>query len=49
MTRLPDAGEVLASQKHLRGQVLNRHGAISWQPGGELVVQLLLRLDEPRS
>ncbi len=36
MPRLPDPG-----------QVLDRHGTISWQPGRELVVQLLLRLDEP--
>jgi len=49
MTRLPDPGELLASQKHLRGQLLDRHGAISWWPARELAAQLMLRLDEPHS
>lgn len=49
MTRLPDPGEVLASQKHLRDQLLDRYGAIGLRPGSELAAQLLLRLDEPHS
>lgn len=45
MTRLLNPGDVLASQKQLRGQLLDRQGAISWRPGRELAAQLLLRLE----
>lgn len=47
MTRFLDPSDVLASQRQLRGQLLDRQSAISWRPSRELAAQLLLRLDEP--
>ncbi|WP_296448209.1 LuxR family transcriptional regulator [Rhodoferax sp. UBA5149] len=47
MARFFDPCELLASQRQLRGQLLDRQGAITWRHSRELAAQLLLRLDDP--
>ena len=49
MTGILDPSDVLASQRQLRGQLLDRQSAISWRPSRELAAQLLLRLDDPKA
>lgn len=48
LTRFLDPSDVLASQRQLRCQLLDRQSAISWRPSRELAAQLLLRLDDPK-
>lgn len=47
MTGCLNPSEILATQRQLRVELLDRHSAITWRRSRELAAQLLLQLDDP--